>query len=212
MSVTDNPGTIVVSGIGRVAVEPDIALLRLGVTISRDSVAEARSEAARTMSAILEAVTGAGVARADIRTSMLSVQPRYDYRDGKAPTLVGYDLANVVTVTVRDIATVADVVDGSLQAGATSLDGLSFEVEDPAEPERVARIAAVAAARARADVLAEAAGVKIAGVADIVEGGPPPSFPRAKAERMSLAADASTPVSAGTTDIEVTVTVTYRIG
>lgn len=211
VSTTDSPGTIVVSGTGRVAVEPDIALLRMGVTISRDLVAEARADAASTMSAILDAVAGAGVTRRDIRTSMLSVQPRYDYRDGKAPSLVGYDLANVVTVTVRDIATVADVVDGSLRAGATSLDGLSFDVEDPAEPERIARMTAVGAARARADVLAEAAGVKIGGVVDIVEGGPPPSFPRAKAERMSLAADASTPVSAGTTDIEVTVTVTYRL-
>ncbi len=107
MSAPNEAGTIVVSGTGRVAVEPDIAELRLGVAVSRDSVAEARSEAARTMSAILEAVAAAGVASRDIRTSQLSVQPRYDYRDGRAPTLVGYDLANVVEVTVRDLATVA---------------------------------------------------------------------------------------------------------
>jgi uncharacterized protein len=211
LSATSDSGTIVVSGTGRVAVEPDVAALRLGVTVSRDSVAEARTEAARTMSAILEAVAATGVAPRDIRTSLLSVQPNYDYRDGKPPTLVSYELANVVEVTVRDIATVADVVDGSLRAGATSLDGLSFQVDDPTEPERIARIAAVAAARARADILAEAAGVTIAGVVDIVEGGPPPPFPRAKAERMTLAADASTPVTAGTADIAVTVTITYRI-
>jgi hypothetical protein len=211
MSGPTETGTIVVIGTGRVVVEPDIAELRLGVSVSRDSVAEARSEAARTMSSILEAVAAAGVAPRDVRTSQLSVQPRYDYRDGKAPALVGYDLANVVEVAVRDLATVAAVVDDALRAGATSLDGLSFRVDDPTEPERAARIAAVAAARAHADVLAEAAGVAIAGVADIVEGGPPPAFPRAKAERMMIAADASTPVSAGTTDITVTVTVTYRI-
>jgi uncharacterized protein len=211
MSARDETGAIVVSGTGRVAVEPDIAELRLGVSVSRDSVTEARSEAARTMSAILEAVAAAGVAQRDVRTSQLSVQPRYEYRDGRPPALVGYDLANVVEVTVRDLATVAGVVDDALRAGATSLDGLSFRVDDPTEPERAARVAAVAAARARADVLAEAAGVTIAGVADIVEGGQPPAFPRAKAERMMLAADASTPVSTGTTDITVTVTVSYRI-
>lgn len=211
MSTPTEGGTIVVSGTGRVAVEPDVADLRLGVTVSRDSVAEARSEAARTMSAILAAVAATGVAPRDIRTTLLSVQPHYDYRDGKPPTLVAYELANVVEVTVRDLATVAEIVDGSLRAGATSLDGLTFHVDDPTEPERTARMAAVAAARARADILAEAAGVTIAGVVDIVEGGPPPAFPRAKAERMMLAADASTSVSAGTTDIEVTVTVTYRI-
>jgi hypothetical protein len=211
MSPTIDSGTIVVSGTGRVTVEPDVADLRLGVTVSRDSVTDARSEAARTMAAILDAVAAAGVAPRDIRTSLLSVQPRYDYRDGKPPTLVGYELANVVEVTVRDLRTVTDVVDGSLRAGATSMDGLTFHLDDPTEPERAARMAAVAAARARADILAEAAGVSIAGVVDIVEGGPPPVFTRAKAERMMIAADAATPVSAGTTDIAVTVTVTYRI-
>ena len=127
------------------------------------------------MTAILAAVAAAGVARRDIRTTLLSVQPRYDYRDGKAPTLAGYDLSNIVEVTVRDLATLGDVIDGSLHAGATSLDGLSFRVDDPRRAERAARIAAVAEARSRADVLAEAAGVAIAGVADIVEGGPPPA-------------------------------------
>ena len=116
------------------------------------------------MTAILAAVAAAGVARRDVRTTLLSVQPRYDYRDGKAPTLVGYDLANVVEVTVRDLAALGAVVDGALAAGATSLDGLAFRVDDPREAERAARTAAVAEARARAEVLAEAAGVAIAGV------------------------------------------------
>jgi uncharacterized protein YggE len=205
-------GTIVVSGTGRIVIEPDVADLRLGVAISRDSVAEARSEAASTMTAILAAVRSAGVAERDVRTTLLSVQPRYDYRDGKSPVLAGYELSNVVEVTVRDLATLGDVVDGSLRAGATSMDGLSFHLDDPTEPERAARTAAVIAARARAEVLAAAAGVTITGVSDIVEGGGPPvPYPRAKAERMMLASDAPTPVSAGTSEIAVTVTVTFRI-
>ena len=56
------------------------------------------------MAGILAAVAEAGIAPRDVRTTVLSVQPRYDYRDGKAPVLVGYDLANVVEVTVRDLA------------------------------------------------------------------------------------------------------------
>ena len=151
-------GTIVVSGTGRIAVDPDVAELRLGVAVSRPSVVAARAAAAETMTAILAAVAAAGVAPRDVRTTLLSVQPRYDYRDGKAPTLVGYDLANIVEVTVRDLATLGAIVDGSLAAGATSLDGLSFRVDDPREAERAARIAAVAEARSRAEILAEAAG------------------------------------------------------
>jgi uncharacterized protein YggE len=208
----DRTGTIVVGGTGRVAVEPDVADLRLGVAISRDTVAEARAEAAATMASILTAVRAAGVAERDVRTTLLAVQPRYDYRDGKPPTLAGYELSNVVEVTVRDLGRLADVIDGALRAGATSMDGLAFRLEDPAEAERVARTAAVTEARARAEVLAAAAGVAIAGVNDIVEGGGPTvPYPRGKADRMMLVADAGTPVQAGTTEISVTVTVTFRI-
>ena len=204
-------GTIVVSGTGRVTVQPDTADLRLGVTVSRPSVGAARLEAGRTMEDILDALEEAGIDRDDVRTALLSVQPRYDYRDGRAPVLAGYDIANVVEVTVRDLAALGDVVDGTLGAGATSMDGLTFRLADPAHAEREARTRAMAEARSRADVLAEAAGISIDGVSDIVEGAPVrPPLPVAKGERMAMAADVATPVEAGTLEISVTVTVTYR--
>ena len=206
-------GTIVVSGTGRVAVQPDVADLRLGVTVAKPTVEAARGEAAATMDAILRAVDGAGVARADVRTAMLSVQPRYDYRDGRAPVLTGYEIANVVEVSVRDLSALGDVIDATLTAGATSMDALSFRLADPRPAEREARRQAMAEARSRADVLAEAAGVRVQGVSDIVEGQPVrPPGPVAKAERMALAADAGTPVEAGTLEVAVTVSVTYRAG
>lgn len=204
-------GTIIVSGTGRVAVEPDVADLRLGVAIARPTVAEARSAAATAMTSILAAIEAAGVARRDTRTTLLSVQPRYDYRDGQAPSLVGYDLANVVEVTVRDLAALGGVIDGALGAGSTSLDGLTFRVEDPSAAEKTARTAAVEQAQSRAEVLAAAADVRLAGVSDIVEGGSPPAWPMPKAARLTMAADASTPIEAGVTEIAVTVTVTFRI-
>jgi len=206
-------GTIVVSGTGRVAVQPDVADLRLGVTVAKPTVEAARGEAAATMDAILRAVDGAGVARADVRTAMLSVQPRYDYRDGRAAVLTGYEIANVVEVSVRDLSALGDVIDATLTAGATSMDALSFRLADPRPAEREARRQAMAEARSRADVLAEAAGVTVQGVSDIVEGQPVrPPGPVAKAQRMALAADAGTPVEAGTLDVAVTVSVTYRAG
>lgn len=205
-------GAIVVMGTGTVSVVPDVADLRLGVAVARPTVEAARAEAATVMASILAAVAAAGVASRDVRTTLLSIQPHYDYRDGQAPLLTGYELANTVEVTIRDTATVADVVDGTLRAGATSMDGLSFRVADPAPAEREARIRAVAAARGRADVLAEAAGLTIIGVTDIVEGSAAvPPGPHFKAERMLMAADVSTPVEAGSSDIAVTVTVSYRV-
>jgi uncharacterized protein YggE len=204
------PGTIVTSGTGRVSVEPDVAELRLGVATSQATVGAARAAAADTMAAVLGAVTAAGVDRRDVRTAILSVQPRYEYRDGKPPALAGYDLANLVLVTVRDLAVLGAVIDGALTAGATSLDGLTFSVEDPSAAEREARVAAVAEARDRAEVLADAAGVRIAGVTAIVEAGVPPAWPHPKLAR-AMTAEAATPVEAGTTEIAVTVTVTFGI-
>ena len=204
-------GRIVVGGTGRVSVEPDVADLRLGVAVARPTVDTARAIAAETMAAILAAVADAGVHRRDVRTTLLSVHPRYDYRENQPPVLTGYELAKVVEVTVRDLARLGDVVDGTLHAGATSMDGLSFRMADPAPAEREARLRAMAAARARADVLAEAAGLEITGVSDIVEGGlPSPPEPRYKAARMMIAEEASTPLEAGSMEIAVSVTVTYR--
>ncbi len=204
-------GTIVVGGTGRVSVEPDLADLRLGVSVAQPTVDTARAVAAETMDAILAAVAKAGLDPSDVRTTLLSVQPRHDYRDGHQPVLTGYELANIVEVTVRDLARLGDVVDGTLRAGATSMDSLSFRVADPAPAEREARLRAMAVARARAEVLAEAAGLAIVGVSDIVEAGiASPPEPRYKAARMMVSEDASTPVEAGSLEIAVSVTVTYR--
>ena len=204
-------GTIVVAGTGRVSVEPDVADLRLGVSVARPTVDSARAVAAETMDAILAAVADAGLERRDVRSTLLSVQPRYDYREHRQAMLTGYELANMVEVTVRDLARLGDVVDGTLRAGATSLDGLSFRVADRAPAEREARLRAMGEARARAEVLAEAAGLAIVGVSDIVEGlvASPPE-PRYKPARMMVSEDASTPVEAGSLEIAVSVTVTYR--
>ena len=183
------PGTITVHGVGRVSIAPDLAELRLGVVVSQPTVAGARAEAASLMDAILRALDTAGVARADVRTAILTVQPRYDYRDGRPPLLTGYELSNIVEITVRDLARLGDVVDGALESGATSLDSLAFRLSDPSAAEREARLVAMAQARSRAEVLAGAAGLAIGGVQEIVEGvaGHPPG-PLAKADRDAASA------------------------
>jgi len=133
--------------------------------------------------------------------------------DVRGTGLTGYEIANVVEVSVRDLSALGDVIDATLTAGATSMDALSFRLADPRPAEREARRQAMAEARSRADVLAEAAGVTVQGVSDIVEGQPVrPPGPVAKAQRMALAADAGTPVEAGTLEVAVTVSVTYRAG
>ncbi len=117
------------------------------MNVSRLTVDEARNDAATTMAAILTAVAAARVAKKDVRTSLLSVQPRYEYRDNEPPRLAGYELANVVEVTVRNLAKLGDVIDGALKAGATSMDSLNFRLDDPSPAEKQARTLAMAQAR-----------------------------------------------------------------
>ena len=208
------PRTITVTGIGRAYVLPDIADLRLGVTITEPTVEAARTASAKAQTAVLDRLKGLGVAERDLRTSIVSVQPQYDYSQQSAPPrLVGYQFMNLVAATLRDIDKVGDAIDGALSAGATTIDQINFQREDQSAAESTAREAAVADARARADTLAAAAGVAIAGVGAIVEGGGPPVPLPHQFERMAMAAkDAGTPIEAGMNEITATVTITYLLG
>lgn len=204
--------TITVPGTGSVAASPDVADVRLGVRIVRPTVQESRAGAAETMAAVLAAARAAGVDSPDIRTTALSLEPHYEHdRTAGKPSLAGYQATNIVTVTVRDLERLGGVVDGALEAGATSLDGLSLRIADPSPLEAAARQAAVADARARAEVLAAAAGVSITGVVSIAEGAgmTPPPIPRMA---RAMADAAPTPIESGTTEVTVSVTVVYAIG
>lgn len=208
------PRTVTVTGTGRVSIRPDIADLRLGVTITEPTVDAARNASAKALSAVLAKLKAFGVAERDLRTSIVSVQPQYDYsQQSSPPRLVGYQVSNLVAATIRDIDKVGDAVDGALAAGATTVDQISFRVEDQSAAEAKAREAAVADARGRADTLAAAAGVSIVGVAAITEGGPGPiPYPR-QFERMAMSAkDTGTPIEAGENEITSTVTITYLLG
>lgn len=206
--------TISVSGTGRVLIDPDIADLRLGVSIEKPTVKEARETNATAMAAVIDAIRKLGVAERDIQTATISLQPVYDYRtDGEQPRLIGYNLTNAVAVTIRDLDVVGDAIDAALEAGATTLDGVMFRVEDQAAAEKQAREAAMAEAEAKAQTLAVAANVSITGVASISETVSPVPYPvYYGGARDELAAGPSTPVEAGTNEVSVSVSVVYTIG
>ena len=209
-----SPGKIVVPGIGRVTVEPDVASLRLGVTIVRPTAGEAREAAAATMTAVVDAIVAASVARRDLRTALVALNPVTDYSGERGPRVTGYQVSNTVAVTVRDLAATGAVIDRGLSAGATSLDGLEFHLDDPSAAEEAARTAAVDDARRRASTLAAAAGVALGGVEGVVEGGrgPVPLPMEGGIRGLGLkAAAADTPVESGTQELEVSILVTFAI-
>jgi uncharacterized protein len=207
------PGTITVTGTGRASVQPDLADLRLGVTITAPTVESARSANSSTLAAVIARLKALGIEDRDLQTSIVSVSPQYDYsREGEPPRLAAYTFSNLVAAVVRDIERVGEAIDAALTAGATNVDRIAFRVADQSRAEREAREAAVADARLKAETFAAAAGVRIDGVAAIVESGTPIPFPAPFAERMAFTAnDASTPIEPGTNEVTATVSIVYRI-
>ena len=216
-STHDDLDAIIVPGTGRTIVEPDIATVRLGVAIVRPTASDAREAAAATMSAVLEAVAAAGVGRRDVRTTLVGLSPVTDYSSERGPRVTGYQVSNTVEIIVRDLASAGELIDAGLRAGASSLDGLEFRLDDTSSAEDAARKAAMDDARRRAAVLAEAAGVSVGRVVGIVEGGDRPPLPFAAGGTrgmvaMKSAEAADTPVEGGSQEVVVSVVVTFAIG
>jgi uncharacterized protein YggE len=205
--------TISVTGTGRVILAPDVADLRLGVSVQRSTVKAARADAAKAMTAVIGALKKLGIADADIQTSGITLQPQYDYSNANPPRLIGYQFSNSLAVTVRKLDVLGDAIDDALAAGATTLDSVSFRVDDETKAEAQARTAAMADAKAKAQALATAAGVTIDGVSSITETIAPVPYPVYFGAAAGAAVDkaVATPVQAGTNEVSVTVAVVYLI-
>lgn len=204
--------TISVAGSGKVVVVPDMATIQLGVAIERNTAKAARTAAAEAMTGVVAAIRKLGIAERDIATSSVSLNPVYTYPSNGTPKIRGYQLQNTVSVTVRDLARLSDVLDDGVVAGATTIDGISFDVADRTAAEKDAREAAVKDARATADTLAAALGVHIEGVSSVSESvSSPVLYQRAAALGAVADVAASTPILPGTTDIVITVQVAFLI-
>jgi uncharacterized protein YggE len=212
---SDTEHTITVTGSGTVVVRPDIADVRLGVVVTKPTVKAARETAAEAMTRVIAALKKLGITDKDIQTTTVSLQPAYDYStQTNPPKITGYNLANGVAVTIHNLDQTGDVIDDSLTAGATSLDGVTFRVDDPAKAQQQARTDAMNEAKANADTLAKAAGVSITGVASISEASTPVPYPvyYGVATGAPAADSVKTPVQPGTSDLTITVSVAYLIG
>lgn len=202
---------ITVTGEGRVAAAPDMATLRLGAAAEAKEAAEALRLTSEITQRILDRLGEAGIEARDIQTSGLSLSPlRQNYREGNAetPGIAGYAASNGVTVRLRDLDRLGDVLDAVVSDGANTLDGLSFGLTDPRPLMDEARQLAVADARAKAELYAKAAGVTLGAVQSLVErgGGSPAPY----MAEMSMARG-SVPVAAGELDVSADVQIVYEI-
>jgi len=205
---------IAVSGTGSVAVQPDIAIINMGIEVTAPTVAEAREQAADAMTALEEAVAGQGVEDADIQTRYFNIYPQYSYAEGAAPAITGFTVTNQVEVKVRNIDSASAVLDSAIIAGgnAVRVNGISFTVDDPEQFLADARRDAVENARANAEILASAAGVELGAPISINESTSySEPYPPYYAERSAQDSGGATSVNPGEQELTLVVSVVFDI-
>jgi uncharacterized protein YggE len=207
------PRLISLSGHGEVRRVPDTAIVTTGVLSQGATAAEALAANTRSMNDLFAALKNAGIAERDVQTSNFMVQPRYNFQDGKAPELVGYDVSNTVTVSVRKLADLGALLDKMVQAGSNQINGIGFEVSEPTAALDEARKLATADAARKAKIYADALGVTLGPVTSLTEGGGfQPPMPMARGKMMMAdAAAAPVPVAAGEQTLAVDVNITWEI-
>lgn len=204
---------LTVGGQGQATTQPDLATIGLGVSTRAATAAEAMAKNAEAQAKVIETLKTAGIEARDIQTSALNLAPVMDYADnGQPPKLTGYAAQNSVTVRMRDIAGLGALLDKLIASGSNELGGISFSREDMTATENEARVKAVADARRRAEIMAEAAGMKLGplvALSDVpMDAGPMPM------PRMAMAADAKmggAPIEAGELTVTTNVTAVYAL-
>ena len=205
-------GTLLsVSAEGKSEARPDMATLSLGVTTEGQTAQAALAENARRMTALNAALRRAGIAERDIQTSNVSVYPQQQYRENQPPLITGYQANNTVTAKIRNINNTGRVIDAAVAAGGNNVNGVSFSHADPDAQLDIARRDAIAEARRRAELYANALGMRVHRIVAVQEAGgyaPPIPMPM---ERMAAQDAANTPVSPGEIETRVNVNVTFEL-
>jgi uncharacterized protein len=216
--IGDNPNipeTISVTGKGEVLVKPDIANFSFTVSEEGSAVAVAQDKANKKMEAILEFLKKNAINESDIKTSAYNIYPRYDYRPYGKQTLAAYVVSQTIDVKVRRLEDAGKLLSGIGEFGAIQVSGLTFSVDKEDELVREARNKAIQDAREQANILAESLGVKLGKITAFYETSPYQPRPLYYKDSVSLgsegAANQSTQVPGGESEITSTVSITYQI-
>ena len=208
----DDAGGISISGQGTAVAAPDIASLSLGVSTLASTARGARDDAADSVNGLIDSLKDNGIAEEDFHTTQFSINPEIDFRGDGEQVIRGYRVTSLLSITVRDLDRVGEVIDDAVDAVGNDIrvQGVTFSIEDAAPLQGEARALAMADAVAKAGELAELAGVDLGKPIAISEssgGGLPPVF----FDAAGAAELAQTPISPGQQEISVTVQVTYAI-
>ncbi|MBI2635455.1 MAG: SIMPL domain-containing protein [Parcubacteria group bacterium] len=207
----DTYKTVSFTGEGKIKAAPDTARVDIGlVTEGKDSIT-VQNENSEKMNAVIKFLKDKEkIADADIKTNNYSLSPKYDYVKGKS-VLSGYVLNQTVTVTVRDLNRVGEVLDGAVTNGANQINSVSLFLDKPEELKNKAREEAVKQAKEKAVLTSSTAGFRLGRLVGFSEGfsGEPPVFYEAMAVKGGAAP--APRIEPGTQEISVNVTLTYMI-
>ena len=205
--------TISVTGTGKVELTPDTAYIYIGVHSENSDAVEAVASNNEKSEAVKDALVALGVAEKDIQTTNFSIYPQPRYDDQGQPTgEITYMVDNTVYVKVSDLDMVGEILDAAVKAGANSINGISFDLEDKSAAMAEAREKAVDDANVQAQQLADAAGVSLGPVITITTSSVAPVTPiYGKGGGASVEMAASVPVSPGQMTISVDVFMVYGI-
>lgn len=202
-----------VSAEGRTSRVPDLATIRAGVVSQGATAAAALSDNAQRMARVLAAVKRAGVADRDIQTATVQLQPQYRYGENVPPTITGYQATNTLSIRFRDIAKSGSVLDALVAQGANQIDGPNLSIDNPDAALNEARTDAIQKARARAELYAKAAGLRVARIVSITENGQDAGGPERPMMMQAMARDAvaKTSIAPGERDVTVNVSVRFLL-
>ena len=199
-----------VVALGEVTRVPDIVRINAGVVTQAPSAVEAIRQNAQRMESVRAALRRAGIADRDIQTSNISLQPDYRYSENQPPQLTGYRSSNEVNVRFRDIANSGRILDALVAQGANQINGPMLEIERPEAALDEARTAALANARARAELYARALGMRVKRVIAVSEAGAAPPSPM-PVLRMEARDAAASQISPGEQRLGVNLTVSFEL-
>jgi uncharacterized protein YggE len=205
-----------VAGEGEASVAPDMAIVSLSVMREAETAREALDQNNTAIAEVIAALKEAGIEARDLQTAGLQINPRYVFpqdNSGEPPRIQGYQVSNTLTVRIRDISKVGEIIDKSVSLGVNQGGSISFTNSDSSATVTEARKRAVKDAVSRATTLAEAAGVKLGSIVEISEHSmmPQPMPISAQAFKMEASVADAVPVEAGENTYRVQVSVTFEI-
>ncbi|MBO0833112.1 MAG: SIMPL domain-containing protein, partial [Actinobacteria bacterium] len=199
---------ITVTGTGTVTGTPNQLVLSMGVQVTGGSVSSALAAANQATSRVTAALKSQGVASADIQTSGLSIYPSYS---GQSQVPTGYQVTESLTATLKELSRAGQQIQAAANAGgnAITVSNVSLNLTDDGPLLAIARANAMKDARAKAAQFARAASEQLGQIISITP--VTSSIPPVPGAQRSAAASGAVPISPGTQQVSVTVTVVYAV-